>query len=358
MSVNIDEAPIFAPSLPVPNVQEMVKMNPLQVPTKYVRNEEEMEKVNYMPQLSSEIPIIDFTLLSNGNMEELLKLEIACKDWGFFQVVNHGLQKELIQRMRNVTDEFFNLPIEEKEKYAMPSNDIQGYGHAYVVSEEQTLDWSDSLILMIYPNRYRKLQFWPKTPHGFNEIIEAYSSEVKRVGEELLSSLSIIMGLEKHALIGMHKELLQCSRANYYPPCNTPDQVLGLSSHSDTGTITILMQDDDVPGLEIRNKGNWVPVTPISDALVVNVGDVIEILSNGKYKSVEHRAVTNKNKRRTSHASFLSPRDDVEVEPFDHMIDAENTKVYQKVKFGDYLRQSMKRKMEGKTHIDVAKIKE
>jgi len=92
MSVNIDniemeEAPHFSPSLLVPNVQEMVKMNPFQVPTKYVRKQEEMEKVNDMPQLSSEIPVIDFTLLSDGSMEELLKLQIACKEWGFFQVI-------------------------------------------------------------------------------------------------------------------------------------------------------------------------------------------------------------------------------------------------------------------------------
>jgi len=64
---------------------------------------------------------------------------------------------------------------------------------------------------------------------------------------------------------------------NYYPPCNTPEQVLGMSSHSDTGTITLLMQDDDVSGLEIRNKGKWVPINPISDAIVVNIGDVIEV---------------------------------------------------------------------------------
>ena len=82
-----------------------------------------------------------------------------------------------------------------------------------------------------------------------------------------------------------------------------------------------------------------------------------QIWSNGRYKSVEHRAMTNKNKRRTSHATFVFPRDDVEVEPFDHMIDAQNPMMYQKVLYGDYLRQSMKRKMEGKTHTDVAKIK-
>lgn len=87
------------------------------------------------------------------------------------------------------------------------------------------------------------------------------------------------MGLEKHVLLGLHKELLQALRVNYYPPCNTPEQVLGLSPHSDTSTITLLMQDDDdVPGLEIRHKGSWVPVTPIPDALVVNVGDVIEVI--------------------------------------------------------------------------------
>jgi len=100
---------------------------------------------------------------------------------------------------------------------------------------------------------------------------------MKRVGEELLSSLSIIMGLEKHALVVLHKEFIQALRVNYYPPCNTPEQVLGMSPHSDTGTITLLMQDDDVSGLEIRNKGNWVPINPILDALVVNIGDVIEV---------------------------------------------------------------------------------
>ncbi|KAK8466514.1 hypothetical protein PHAVU_008G118300, partial [Phaseolus vulgaris] len=100
--------------------------------------------------------------------------------------------------------------------------------------------------------------------------------------------------------------------------CNTPGQVLGLSPHSDTSTITLLMQDDDITGLEIRHQGGWVPVIPISDALVVN------ILTNGKYKSIEHRAVTNKNKKRLSYALFVCPNGDAEVEPLDHVIDAQN----------------------------------
>ena len=83
----MDEAPSFASSLPVPNVQEMVRNNPLQVPERYARSQEELEKVNHMPHLSSEVPVIDLALLSNGNKEELLKLDVACKEWGFFQVI-------------------------------------------------------------------------------------------------------------------------------------------------------------------------------------------------------------------------------------------------------------------------------
>lgn len=96
MSLNVDEdlvtemeeAPTLAPSIPLENVQEMVRNDPFHVPIGYVTSQEELEKANYMPHLSSEIPVIDLSLLSNRNTKELLKLDIACKDWGFFQVIN------------------------------------------------------------------------------------------------------------------------------------------------------------------------------------------------------------------------------------------------------------------------------
>ncbi|XP_020976990.1 protein SRG1 isoform X3 [Arachis ipaensis] len=293
MSFNPDnemEEPLtFGSSIAVPNVQEMVKNNPLEVPQRYIRSTEEMEKVNYLTHLSSQIPVLDFALLSSGNSLELLKLDKACKDWGFFQLVNHGIEKEVLQRMKEATTKFFDLPIEEKEKYAMPPNDVHGYGHAYVVSEDQILDWSDLMFLLIYPTRCRRLQCWPKTPKGFNEIIEAYSREVNRVSRELLSTLSAIMGMENHVLHELHKEIIQGLRMNYYPPCITPENVLGVSPHSDSGTITLLLQNDDVCGLEIRHKGGWVPVVPKSDALVVNVGDILELSCTGSPDGTNHR---------------------------------------------------------------------
>ncbi|XP_039047635.1 probable 2-oxoglutarate/Fe(II)-dependent dioxygenase [Hibiscus syriacus] len=117
------------------------------------------------------------------------------------------------------------------------------------------------------------------------------------------------------------------------------------------------MQDDDVCGLQIKHDDEWVPVNPIPNALVVNVDDVVEIWSNGKYKSIEHRAVANYNKARISYATFLVPHDEVEIEPLDHMIDPKTEQqIYKKVKYGEYLRSSMKRKMEGKAHTNMAKV--
>ena len=111
-------------------------------------------------------------------------------------------------------------------------------------------------------------------------MVEAYSSEIKRGAEELLGSISLAMGMEKHTLQKMHKEMLQGLRVNYYPPCSMPDNVLGLSPHSDTSSITILMQDDNVSGLQIRHQGEWILVKPIPNALVANVGDVIEVYNS------------------------------------------------------------------------------
>lgn len=86
------------------------------------------------------------------------------------------------------------------------------------------------------------------------------------------------MGMDKDTLLGLHKEFVQALRVNYYPTCSIPDQVLGISPHSDTSILTILMQDDDVTGLQIKHSGEWVPVKPIPNALVVNIGDVIEVI--------------------------------------------------------------------------------
>ncbi|KAL6133171.1 hypothetical protein ACLB2K_065408 [Fragaria x ananassa] len=142
------------------------------------------------------------------------------------QLVNHGVAREVSQGMKDGSAKFFELPLEEKNKFSISTaKEIrEGYGQAAVTTEEQTLDWSDALVLKLYPSQMRNLEYWPTTPKDTSmEAIGAYASEVKRVGEEILRSLSLTMGMEKDVLLGLHQDLAAALRVNYIPPCSMPD---------------------------------------------------------------------------------------------------------------------------------------
>lgn len=85
----------------------------------------------------------------------------------FLQITNHGMAKEVLHKMKTAVAAFFELPLQEKKKYAMAANDLQGYGQAYVVSEEQKLDWNDIIFLITLPTEKRNFKFWPVTSPGF-----------------------------------------------------------------------------------------------------------------------------------------------------------------------------------------------
>ncbi|KAF8397444.1 hypothetical protein HHK36_016361 [Tetracentron sinense] len=343
-------------SIPVQSVQEMVRRNSQFVPDKYIQEHVDRPKDSDLCPISSEIPIIDFSLLASGHEDERRKLHLACKDWGFFQIINHGVTEQALHKMKVSVAGFFELPLEEKKKYSMAADDIQGYGQVYVVSDQQKLDWGDLTILLTFPPKFKNMKYWPTTVPGFKEAVEQYSIEINTVTKELLSNLSLLMNMDKDGLLVLHGEMKQGMRLNYYPTCCRPDLVLGVSPHSDASTITVLLQDDEITGLQIQHEGSWVPVKPVPNALVVNIGDVIEAWSNGMYKSIEHRAITNEKIARMSVATFVIPNDDIEIGPLDPMVDDHQPRMYKKIKYVDYLRHTLGRKMEGKSHTQFLKL--
>ncbi|KAK2972336.1 hypothetical protein RJ640_014394 [Escallonia rubra] len=267
-------------------------------------------------------------------------------------VINHGIPTGTIHRMKTAAAEFFKLPAQEKKKYPYDPNVLEGYGTPYPLSENESVDWSSALFLRLSPIQQRKLELWPTTPPELKDTVEAYSAEVAKVNKKLLGCLSLIMGMERNALFELHEEMSMLLRVTYYPTCCMPDQVLGLGPHSDASSITLLAQDDDVTGLQVLHDGGWVPVKPIPNALVVNIGDVMEIWSNGRYKSIDHRVVTTVEKARTSYASFVAPHKDVVMEPLEQMLDAQHRHgMYHKVKYENYLKYVLHRKLEGKAHM-------
>ncbi|RLN42365.1 protein SRG1-like [Panicum miliaceum] len=278
-----------------------------EVPEKYVRSEIKADPV-IVDVEGYNLPVIDMSRLLNPEFseEETAKLGSACEHWGFFQLVNHGLDGGFLQQIKADITEFFSLPLEEKLAVAIPPNGIQGFGHHFVFSKEQKLDWVDMLFLATRPVEERSLAFWPTKPSTFRDTLDKYSLELANVSAQLFKFMANNLRVNQEALLGTFKGLPQSMRINYYPPCSQANKVLGLSPHTDGVGMTFLLQVNDVEGLQIRKDDKWFSVEAIPEALVVNIGDVLEILTNGKYKSIEHRAVINPVKERITIATFLS----------------------------------------------------
>ncbi|KAF8370085.1 hypothetical protein HHK36_031881 [Tetracentron sinense] len=347
----------------IDDVQELRKARPAAIPERYVRDMAERPTLASTVPLSSSmhIPIIDLSKLVEGDEDqwrtEMVKLASSCEEWGFFQVINHGIDRSLLETIEKIAMEFFMLPLEEKQKYPMAPGTVQGYGQAFVFSEDQKLDWCNMLALGVEPHFIRNPKLWPTKPAKFSEILEMYSKDIRKLCQNLLRFIALSLDLKQEAFNKMFGVAVQAVRMNYYPPCSRPDLVLGLSPHSDGSALTVLQQGrGNSVGLQILKDKTWVPVQPVPDALVINIGDTLEVLTNGRYKSVEHRAVTHKEKDRLSIVTFYAPSYEIELGPLPELVDENNPCMYKRYNHGEYSHHYVTNKLQGKKTLDFAKI--
>ncbi|KAG8385358.1 hypothetical protein BUALT_Bualt03G0034800 [Buddleja alternifolia] len=344
-------------SLHVPNVQELAKEKSSTVPPRYIRPDRDRDHLG----LSSvhEIPVINMqNLLFNKELmeSELHKMHKACQEWGFFQLINHGVDSEVIEKMKFETEEFFDLSIEEKNKFKQEAGDIEGYGQAFVVSEEQKLDWADIFYVVTLPTYLRKPHLLPKLPPTFRDATEAYAAELKVLAMKILNQMAKALNMKCEDIETLFEEGMQSMRMNYYPQCPQPELVTGLCPHSDAVGLTILLQVNEMEGLQIKKDGAWVPVSPLPNAFVINIGDILEIVTNGAYRSIEHRATVNSKKERLSIATFLNPKLDGDLGPAPSLVTPETPAKFKRISAADYLKGLFSRELEGKSYIDTMKI--
>uniref|UniRef100_A0A7N0U3H3 Fe2OG dioxygenase domain-containing protein n=1 Tax=Kalanchoe fedtschenkoi TaxID=63787 RepID=A0A7N0U3H3_KALFE len=189
----------------------------------------------------------------------------------------------LMEEMREATKSFFATPKEEKHKYARQEKMFEGYGNDMVLSQEQVLDWTDRLYLTVTPASHRKLKFWPRNPPSFRGVLNEYAEATEQIGEVILKSMAASLGLDENCFLEMYGQVPKMyARFNYYPPCPRPDLALGVKPHADRSALTILLQDKDVEGLQVEKDRQWFRVPTIPDALLVNVGDQIEVIKTEK----------------------------------------------------------------------------
>ncbi|XP_060191252.1 oxoglutarate-dependent flavonoid 7-O-demethylase 1-like [Lycium barbarum] len=346
-------------SLKVPNVQELAEQQLAVVPPRYIREDIEKPVLSSSSILMPQVPVIDMEKLLEigGDDTELERLHFACKEWGFFQLVNHRVSSLLMEKVKSEIRTFFHLPMEEKKKFEQQEGDLEGYGQAFVVSEEQKLDWADMLYMITLPINLRKPHLFPKLPVSLRDALDQYSAELKELAMKIICKMARALGMQDEDMNVLFKEEgAQMMRINYYPPCPQPDLVMGLCSHSDSVGLTILLQVNETEGLQINKGGAWIPVPCLPDAFVVNIGDILEIVTNGIYKSIEHRAVLNEDKERISIATFLSPKLDGDLGPAPSLLTPQNPAKFRRIGVEDFFKGFFSRKLVGKSYIDTMRI--
>lgn len=342
-------------SLPVPSVQAMVAATGgADVPSRYLRPEAAADAVAVAGE--DQIPIIDYQRLLLDHGEESARLHRVCQDWGFFQLINHSVPDDVVEGMKANIQQFFQFPAEVKKQFTQERGQLEGYGQLFVVSEDQKLDWADMLYLYTQPPEDRNLRFWPDQPANFKSTLDKYSAAVKDIADTLLATMAQSLGLEPKVISDTCVGGIQSVRMNYYPPCAQADKVVGFSPHSDSDLLTLVLQVNHVQGLQIKRNGSWFPVKPLEGAFVVNVGDILEIFTNGRYRSIEHRAVINPNEERLSVAAFHSPHIHAMIGPLKEIVVHED-EAYKRVDHEDFMKLFFSAKLEGKSFLDRMKLK-
>nr|GMD16457.1 feruloyl CoA ortho-hydroxylase 1-like [Ipomoea batatas] len=323
------------------------------LPNQYVHPPE--ERLSSMDVVSDDsIPVID---VSNWEDPKVAKLICdAAEKRGFFQIVNHGIPLEMLEKAKAATYRFFREPAEEKKKYSKencPTSHVR-YSTSFLPQIEKALEWKDHLS-MFYVSDEEAAQYWP--PSCRDDALE-YLKSCEMVSRKLLEAL--MQGLNVNQIDNAKESLLMGSRRiniNYYPKCPNPDLTVGVGRHSDISTLTLLLQDD-IGGLYVRKLEHeaWSHVPPVKGALVINIGDALQIMSNGRYKSIEHRVMANESNDRISVPVFVNPKPNDIVGPLPEVLASGEKPVYKPVLYSDYAKHFYRKAHNGKDTIAFARI--
>ncbi|KAK7368552.1 hypothetical protein VNO80_10579 [Phaseolus coccineus] len=345
-------------SLTVPFVQEIAKEALTSVPERYVRPLHERPILSTTTPLP-QVPIIDLSKLFSQDLKEteLENLHCACKEWGFFQLINHGVSSSLVEKVKRGAHELFNLPIEEKKMFGQREGEgVEGYGQVFVVSEEQKLEWGDMFFMLTLPPQLRKPYLFPNIPLPFRDDLNNYCTELKNLAIKIIDLMGNALNVETKEITELFGDGVQSMRLNYYPPCPQPELVMGLNPHSDGGGLTILLQANEMEGLQIKKDELWIPIKPLPNSFIINLGDMLEIMTNGIYRSIEHRATVNLEKERISIATFYNPGMEVNIGPAQSLVTPKTPAMFRTIKVTEYYRGYLSRELRGRSYLDSIRI--
>jgi isopenicillin N synthase-like dioxygenase len=282
------------------------------------------------------VPVVDLVALDHDPCARAT-LDAACRHWGFFHLVGHGLDPALIGALHAQMHAFFALPAQARRAIERTADNHWGFFDRELTKNrrdaKQIFDVGpaerDGVLAGIEPQ-------WPAQMPEFRRVIECWSAALHPVAGRLLGAIAANLHEPaaplRAAFEPRHSSFL---RLNYYPPGNEPQAALGIHEHTDAGALTLLLQDD-VAGLQVRRDGGWHTVAPRRDALVINIGDIVQVWSNDRYPAPLHRVLGSAALARYTAAYFYNPVATLDYAPLPGACSARDPAHYRPINWGAF----------------------
>ncbi|CAK8560822.1 unnamed protein product [Lathyrus sativus] len=286
-----------------------------------------------------DLPIIDIS--EPFQSSSLTSLSKACKDWGFFHIINHDVSKDLCSQLHSLSKIIFHLPSDTKLKLG-PFSSVKSYTPHFIASpffESLRVDGPDFYVSA----KSSQDVLFEKQNSKFSETLEDYCNKMADLSERILKLvlMSLGKGFENLFYDSHFKNCQGYLRINNYTSPETMDSenhLEGLGMHTDMSCITILYQDE-IGGLQVKTQeGKWIDISPSEGSLVVNIGDMMQAWSNDKLRSSEHRVVLKKPVERFSLAFFWCFENEKVVLAPEEVVGDESERVYEPFVCSEYLK--------------------
>ncbi|PPD76493.1 hypothetical protein GOBAR_DD26594 [Gossypium barbadense] len=321
-------------------VKGLVDTGILNIPKFFIRPAEDLaaDELN-SGHKNVEVPIIDLSNIGDSIRRQEIVNEIrnASEEWGFFQVINHGIPLSVLDEMIEATRLFNEQDLELKmELYSRDGAKKVIFNSNSDLYTSQSADWRDSLRLTSFESNPDSSDL----PPVYREPTMEYNKHINILAETLFELLSEALGLQPD-----HLSSMGCNKG-----C--------LRKHADAGIMALLLQNH-VTGLQVLHDDQWFDVHPARGGLVVNIGDLLQILSNDKFKSVKHRVTANRVGPRISVVCFFSGHADMFEEPFGtikELISETNPPRYKEFVLKEYIDKVLSSPIDSKPAIDYYKL--